>query len=131
MNRAPLSTSSPSVAAALLIVMVAAAAAGASAATHKWEDYTQPFKIRLKTVSAENPGVVLLTLPASVIENKQVELTVFSSIFGGYGSYLYPVLLQVNDSSPQPLKVGPGLKVILERKILKPGINALRFFGST
>ena len=60
-----------------------------------------------------------------------MELAVFSSSFGGYGSYVYPVLLQVNDSKPQPLKVGPGLKVILERKILKPGINALRFFGST
>jgi uncharacterized caspase-like protein len=107
------------------------AAAWAAAATHKWEDYSKPFKTRLKGVSVENPGVVLLTLPASITENKQVELTVFSSSFGGYGSYIYPVLLQVNDSKPQPLKVGPGLKVILERKILKPGINALRFFGST
>jgi uncharacterized caspase-like protein len=130
MNRARHSTSL--FAAVTAFIMAAAAAtAGAAITVHKWEDHKKPFTTRLKAVSLENPGVVLLTLPAPAIENKQVELTVFSSSFGGYGSYVYPFLLQVNDSKPQPLKVGPGLKVLLERQILKPGINTLRFFGST
>jgi hypothetical protein len=47
------------------LILIAAADAGWAAITvHKWEDFTKPFKIRLKSVSAENPGIVQLTLPA-------------------------------------------------------------------
>lgn len=68
---------------ATFILIVAAAAGWAAINVHKWEDYTKPFKTRLKGVSDENPGIVQLTLPASVIENQQVILSVSSSSFGG------------------------------------------------
>jgi hypothetical protein len=113
-----------------LILIVAAAAGWAAINVHKWEDYTKPFKTRLKGVSGENPGVVQLTLPASVIENKQVILSVSSSSFGPYASG-YRAVLYVNDKPLPPLMIGPGLRIPLERGILKPGINTLRFSGST
>ena len=86
-----------------------------------------PFKTRRKAVSGENPGVVLLTLPASVIENTQVVLSVSSSSYGGYASASYRAVLYVNDKQLPALMIGPGLRIPLEREILKPEINTLRF----
>ena len=112
-----------------LILIVAAAAGWAAITVHQWEDYTKPFKTRLKGVSGENPGIVQLTLPASVIENKQVMLSVSSSSFGNWAAS-YRAVLYVNDQQLPPFMVGPGLNIPLERGILKPGINTLRFYGS-
>ena len=121
---------SPLAVMAALIAIVASAPGWAAITVHKWEDYTKPFKTRLKGVSGENPGIVQLTLPASVIENKQVELRVSSSSFGGYASGSYRAVLYINDNQLPPLMVGPDLRIPLERRILKPGINTLRFYGS-
>jgi hypothetical protein len=114
----------------VLILIVAAAAGWAAITVHQWEDYTKPFKTRLTGVSGENPGIVQLTLPASAIENKQVILSVSSSSYGGYAAASYRAVLYINDQQLPPLMVGPGLNIPLERGILKPGINTLRFHGS-
>jgi hypothetical protein len=114
----------------VLILIVAAAAGWAAITVHQWEDYTKPFKTRLTGVSGENPGIVQLNLPASAIENKQVILSVSSSSYGGYAAASYRAVLYINDQQLPPLMVGPGLNIPLERGILKPGINTLRFHGS-
>jgi len=64
-----------------------------------------------------------------VVATQQVTLSVSTSAYGGHATYAARVLLLVNDTPMPALVIGPGLKVDLERKHLRPGVNVLKFLG--
>ena len=68
-------------------------------------------------------------MPAAVVATQQVTLSVSTSAYGGHATYAARVLLLVNDTPMPALVIGPGLKVDLERKHLRPGVNVLKFLG--
>jgi uncharacterized caspase-like protein len=115
--------------AAMLIMTAAPVASAPTVTAHKWEDHTRPFTVRLTGITRQDPGVVLLTLPAAVVATQQVTLSVSTSAYGGHATYAARVLLLVNDTPMPALVIGPGLKVDLERKHLRPGVNVLKFIG--
>jgi uncharacterized caspase-like protein len=73
--------------------------------------------------------VVVVTLPADVVATRQVTLTVSTTASGGHATYAVRVLLLVNDTPLPALVMGPGLRVDLDPKHLKPGVNVLRFIA--
>lgn len=68
-------------------------------------------------------------MPAAVVATQQVTLSVSTSAYGGHATYAARVLLLLNDTPMPALVIGPGLKVDLERKHLRPGVNVLKFLG--
>ena len=114
----------------MALIAVLCAGSPASAVTvHKWEDYTRPFGARLAGVTRQSPGVIVLTLPAAVAATQQVTLAVSTTASGGHATYAARVLLLVNDNPLPALVMGPGLRVDLDPRHLKPGANVLRFVG--
>jgi hypothetical protein len=115
--------------AVMLILTVGPVSPAPTVTAHKWEDHTRPFTTRLTGITRQDPGVVLLTLPASVVAAQQVTLIVSTAAYGGHAPYSTRVVLLVNDNPLPALVMGPGLKVGLEHKHLRPGVNVLRFIG--
>ena len=115
--------------AAMLIVAVALVAPADAVTIHKWEDHTRPFGARIAGVTRQDPGVVVVTLPAEVVATRQVSLTISTTASGGHATYAMRVLLLVNDNPLPALVMGPGLRVDLDPRHLKPGVNVLKFFG--
>jgi uncharacterized caspase-like protein len=114
----------------IALIAVLGAGSPASAVTvHKWEDYTRPFGARLAGITRQSPGVLVVNLPAEVVASRQMSLTVSTTASGGHATYAARVLLLVNDHPLPALVMGPGLRVDLDPRHLKPGANVLRFVG--
>ncbi|MRR10571.1 hypothetical protein EG831_10970, partial [bacterium] len=111
----------------MLIVTVAPVAPADAVTVHRWEDHTRPFGARIAGVTRQDPGVVVVTLPAAVVATRQLSLTLSTTASGGHATYAMRVLLLVNDNPLPALMMGPGLRVDLNPMHLKPGANVLRF----
>lgn len=92
---------------------------------HKWEDYTKPFNAKIQRVSDNDPGIVEVDLPESILENFEVVLIVSTSTSG---PVLHArVVLSANGRQLPMLLIGSDVKVVLKQGIIKPGTNTLVF----
>jgi hypothetical protein len=108
----------------LVCVCILSVTARANARVYKWNDYTKPFNTRIKVLNDE-PSIIQVDLPASIIDHNKVILNISTSqSTGTFGSR---ISIGVNDTELLTFSVGPEAKIALPRGILKAGINTIKF----
>ena len=93
-------------------------------AVYRWDDYTKPFRTRIKVLS-DKPGIVQFDLPASISFPDKVALNISTS--SSRGLLGARVSLSINNSELPTFTIGPGVKIVFPKEILKIGINTLKF----
>jgi hypothetical protein len=109
----------------LLCLCILPPLALANVKVHKWEDYSKPFNVKMQRVSDNDPGIVEVDFPESILKNFEIVLIVSTSTSG---PILHArVVLSVNGRQLPLFFIGSDVAVILKQGIIKPGANTLVF----